>query len=85
VVAQEVRKLAENSSLSADQIGQILHNIEVSVEEIVEGIRKTDGVIEQQSATTQEVAADTERLSRVAADLSQLANRLASLGEVRSK
>lgn len=85
VVAQEVRKLAENSSLSADQIGQILHNIEVSVEEIVEGIRKTDGVIEQQSATTQEVAADTERLSRVATDLSQLANSLASLGEVRSK
>lgn len=84
VVAQEVRKLAENSSLSADQIGQILHNIEVSVEEIVNGIRKTGGVIEQQAATTQEVAAGTQRLSRVAADLSQLATGLASLGEVPS-
>jgi methyl-accepting chemotaxis protein len=81
VVAQEVRKLAENSSLSADQIGEILHNIEISVVEIVDGIKKTDGVIEKQSATTQEVAASTQRLNGVANALSQLANRLANLGE----
>lgn len=81
VVAQEVRKLAENSSLSADQIGEILHNIEISVGRIIEGSEKSAAAIEKQAAITQEVAAGTQKLSQSAADLSRLAARLASLGE----
>lgn len=79
VVAQEVRKLAENSTSSADQIGNILQNIESSVAAILRGIEETSGVIHHQAAVTQEVAGNTQQLSRTAEQLSSLAARLASL------
>lgn len=80
VVAQEVRKLAENSTSSADQISSILRNIENSVAAILRGIEETSGVIQRQAAVTQEVASNTQQLGRTAEQLSSLAAHLASLG-----
>ncbi|KKM10677.1 chemotaxis protein [Clostridiales bacterium PH28_bin88] len=79
VVAHEVRKLAENSSASADQIGQILNNIEKSVAQIIAGVEESGAVTERQAAATQEVAGSTQQLSRTSEGLSALAARLADV------
>lgn len=79
VVAQEVRKLAENSTSSADQISSILKNIEGSVATIIRGIEQVASGIQKQAAVTQEVAGQTHQLEQTAASLSDLAVRLASL------
>jgi len=79
VVAQEVRKLAENSTTSANQIDHILVNIEKSVVEIIKGIEQTAGVIQRQVAATQQVAGNTQQLGRTAEGVSGLAADLATL------
>lgn len=79
VVADEVRKLAEDSAVSAEQIGAILRNIEKSVGEIIVGINETAGVSAGQAAATEQVAATIAQLGRLAGDLEDVAQRLASL------
>ncbi|MEW6661428.1 MAG: methyl-accepting chemotaxis protein [Bacillota bacterium] len=79
VVAQEVRKLAENSSASADQIGQILGNINLSVNQIIAGIEDARVVTASQATSTHEVASSTQKLKQTSDDLASLAMRLASL------
>ncbi|KUK36674.1 MAG: Methyl-accepting chemotaxis sensory transducer [Thermacetogenium phaeum] len=79
VVADEVRKLAEDSAVSAEQIGGILRNIEKSVGEIIEGISETAGVSAGQAAATEQVAATITQLGRLAGELEEVAQRLASM------
>lgn len=79
VVAQEVRKLAENSTSAVDQIGKILENIKGSMKEITQGITKTEAVIQQQAAATQQVASTSHQITQTAEELSSLAGILASL------
>jgi methyl-accepting chemotaxis protein len=79
VVAQEVRKLAENSTASADQIGSILQNIEGSVVGILRAAEEMSQVIQRQAAVTRQVAANTQQLGGTAEGLSRLAEHLASL------
>jgi len=41
VVAEEVRKLAENSAAAAKNIGKVLNDIENSIKGLINGIEKT--------------------------------------------
>jgi methyl-accepting chemotaxis protein len=80
VVAQEVRKLAENSTASVDQIGKILNAIEMSMGEIIKNIENTSNVIQRQAAASQEIAGGTCQIGKTSKRLSDLAGKLASLG-----
>lgn len=53
VVAEEVKKLAEESSISAQEISQILHSINIDVQETVEQIDNSNSLaIEQRDAVS---------------------------------
>jgi len=79
VVAEQVRKLAEDSSVSAEQIATILGNIEGSMKDIISGIEQTGTVTERQASATAEGANVIEELGGMSSQLSDLAGRLASV------
>jgi len=79
VVADEVKKLAQNSSESTQKISQILNNIDSSVKLIAEGVNDTGKVVQLQAERTLAVAARIQQLEGMSVDLSALAQNLASL------
>lgn len=79
VVAQEVRKLAENSMASADQIEKIIQEIEKSMQDITSGISDTSLVIQRQAAASEELVSSTYTLNEIADKLLQAAGKLANL------
>ncbi|QGT99066.1 hypothetical protein SYNTR_0473 [Candidatus Syntrophocurvum alkaliphilum] len=79
VVAEEVRKLAENSTLSVERISQILNNIEESVKVITTGVNEAASIVENQAELTQTVSTNVQELEAMSEELSSLAQHLASL------
>ncbi len=77
VVANEVRKLAEDSVVSAKKISTILANIEASMKTIITGIEETAGIAEMQSTTTEQVGTAVEQLGRMADEMKEFAGKLA--------
>jgi len=77
VVANEVRKLAEDSVVSAKKISTILSNIEASMKTIIEGIEETAGISEMQTHTTRQVGTAVEQLGRMADEMKEFASKLA--------
>jgi len=79
VVAQEVRKLAENSMTSADKIETIVQEIEKSMKEIAGGISDTSEVIQNQASASEEFVNSTKSLFHIAENVLEMAGNLADL------
>lgn len=79
VVANEVRKLAEDSVVAAKKIGTIIHNIESSMKIIIEGIEKTATVADDQVVTTNQVGNAVGQLNNMAEEMKDFANKLAEI------
>lgn len=79
VVANEVRKLADNSARSAEQISRILSDIEQSIENILRDFEATGAVTQSQASSAQEVAATVQELGKMAQELEILSQSLAEL------
>ncbi|WP_049786761.1 methyl-accepting chemotaxis protein [Desulforamulus ruminis] len=77
VVANEVRKLAEDSVVSAKKISTILSNIEASMHTIITGIEETAGIAEMQTNTTEQVGMAVEQLGKMADEMKEFAGKLA--------
>lgn len=80
VVANEVRKLAEDSVVSAKKISTILANIEESMKTIIDGVEETSGIAQMQSNTTEQVNLAVEQLGHMADELKDFANKMANFG-----
>ncbi|MEW6698614.1 MAG: methyl-accepting chemotaxis protein [Bacillota bacterium] len=76
VVANEVRKLAEDSVVSAKKISTILGNIEDSMKTIIAGIEETAGVAQLQTTTTEQVGQAVRQLSHMADEMKGFAEKL---------
>lgn len=77
VVANEVRKLAEDSVVSAKKISTILANIEESMKTIIAGIEETSGIAQMQTSTTEQVGIAVEQLGHMSDEMKDFAGKLA--------
>ncbi|WP_003543893.1 methyl-accepting chemotaxis protein [Desulfotomaculum nigrificans] len=77
VVANEVRKLAEDSVVSAKKIGTILANIESSMKTIIAGVEETAGIAEMQTQTTERINIAVQQLGQMADEMKEFADKLA--------
>lgn len=76
VVAGEVRKLAEESNRSANEIGIILNQFHEIIERITKGVVQNKVITEEQAKATQDIAQMIEGVQRVGDELNALAVRL---------
>lgn len=76
VVAGEVRKLAEDSNRSANEIGTILNQFQEVIERITEGVVQNKEITEEQAKATQEITQMIEGVQRVGDELNALALKL---------
>jgi len=81
VVANEVRKLAEDSVVSAKKISTILGNIEESMKTIIAGIEETAGIAQMQTTTTEQVGIAVKQLGRMAGEMKEFAAKLAEFAD----
>lgn len=79
VVAEEVRKLAENSTASVEKIAPVLSSIENSMKVITHGVAAAGEITQKQAAATQEVSANIQNLEMMAESLAGLAKKLTEL------
>ena len=76
VVAEEVRKLAVNSSSSATQITEILTRISSSVKQISSEIVQIEAISEHQANTIQSLTSHSQELMSMSEQLAALAGNL---------
>ena len=76
VVAEEIRKLSDESKQTADQIGKQIREIENKVKEAVVASETTLKQSEEQAAATQEVTASVMDMAQLADKLTELARSL---------
>jgi len=76
VVAEEIRKLSDESKQTADQIGRQIREIENKVQEAVFASETTLKQSEEQAAATQEVTASVMDLAQLADKLTEVARSL---------
>lgn len=76
VVANEVRKLAEDSVVSAKKISTILANIEESMKTIIAGIEETAGIAVMQTNTSEQVGQAVHQLGHMAGEMKAFAGKL---------
>ncbi len=79
VVAQEIRKLADNSMASAGRVGGIIHEIQQSMGGIMDGIQNTGQVIEHQTSASEDLAESSRILNHIANQVLKMAEELANL------
>ncbi|MGI6713341.1 MAG: methyl-accepting chemotaxis protein [Bacillota bacterium] len=79
VVAEEVRKLAENSTTSVERIAPILANIEKTIKIITAGVVQAGELTQKQASATQEVSTSIQEIEQMAESLAKLANNLAEI------
>jgi methyl-accepting chemotaxis protein len=73
VVADEIRKLAKNSSSSVDKITAILEQIQSGVAEVKSISDKTAGIAEKQFRATQQIARDMANIKKSVDTLASMA------------
>jgi methyl-accepting chemotaxis protein len=73
VVADEIRKLAKNSSSSVDKITEILEQIQSGVAEVKSISDKTAGIAEKQFRATQQIARDMASVKKSVDTLASMA------------
>ncbi len=76
VVADEIRKLAEESKNSADQISSFLKTITGGINELIERLSKEYEEMKKQSATLKESSVDNKKSSNHISDVSKQINML---------
>lgn len=79
VVAAEIRKLAENTSVSTKKIGTITRTVKEYMQTINGGIREAGLIAQSQAAATEEVLAALESMADVSHKLSKLSTELLEL------
>lgn len=79
VVANEVRKLAEDSVVAAKNIGAILQNIESSIQFIIKGIEQTTALTEQQVTSSRQIGTGVGQLTSMADEMKEFAHRLTTI------
>lgn len=76
VVAGEVRKLADESNRSANEINNLLSTFQDTMEEIANGVFQNNVIAQEQAKATQEIAQMVEELQQVGTELNELAHKL---------
>ena len=76
VVAGEVRKLAEDSKRSADEIKDILNKFNVTIEHITRGVLQSSEITQEQANATQHITHIVEGVQRVGLKLQSVVARL---------
>ncbi|EGW36884.1 methyl-accepting chemotaxis protein [Desulfosporosinus sp. OT] len=79
VVATEVRKLAEDSVVAVKKISTILNNVKDSIATIAKQKGKAISLTEKQINTTEQVSYGVNQLNDIATEMTEFANKLASL------
>ncbi|KJS82887.1 MAG: hypothetical protein JM58_13855 [Peptococcaceae bacterium BICA1-8] len=73
IVADEIRKLSENSASSVNQVGATLINIGNAITDVGQIISNSTSVSDKQTAATQEIAAYIEELTSTIEELKEMA------------
>jgi methyl-accepting chemotaxis protein len=76
VVAGEVRKLAEESNRSANEIHGLLTSFYGTMDQITQGVIQNNVITHEQARATQEITRMVEEVQRVGSELDALAKRL---------
>ncbi len=76
VVAQEIRKLAENSKKAAEEVRQIIESISSAVTDMTNAAEESGQIAQQQAAATQENAATIDHLRKLAETVKDTAAKL---------
>jgi len=76
VVAGEVRKLAEESNRSANEINELLIQFQGTMEQITEGVFQNNIITQEQARATQEITRMVEEVQLVGNGLNALAQKL---------
>lgn len=76
VVAGEVRKLAEESNRSANEISGILKEFQATMERIMESVMQNSVITQEQARSTQEITLMVENVRQVGNELQGLAGKL---------
>lgn len=75
VVADEIRKLSDQSTKAVKEISDFLKDMEKAIKEITNSIENSGAISEEQAAATQEVSATIESISATAKRLDLFAER----------
>ncbi|MGZ4295918.1 MAG: methyl-accepting chemotaxis protein [Solirubrobacteraceae bacterium] len=81
VVADEVRKLAESASKTADQTREAFHGLASSVEAVSACVDRVVGLTEQVASVAEEAGAATEQVSASAQESSASTQEISSASE----
>ncbi|KKM12180.1 hypothetical protein SY88_04870 [Clostridiales bacterium PH28_bin88] len=73
VVAEEIRKMSENSAKSVNEIKDILTTINDKITLMIRKIMEASAISQQQAAATQEIAASAQELAVLAEKLDKVA------------
>jgi len=76
VVADEIRKLSEESKQTVGQIKGFINQIKNEIEITLEAAKNTIHTAEQQAAATEQVNASVEEITSLSEDLAQLSKKL---------
>lgn len=76
VVAEEVRKLAEESNRSANEIHELLMRFQETMEQITQGVFQNNAITQEQAKATQEITRIVEEVQHVGHELDSLATKL---------
>jgi len=81
VVAEEIRKLAADSSRSVKEITTSLRQVQEEIAKLTQQVSQIERAMQEQSAVVQEVTAASTTLSETAGELAQYAKKMYSLTE----
>ncbi|MHB1652144.1 MAG: methyl-accepting chemotaxis protein [Desulfitobacteriaceae bacterium] len=76
VVAGEVRKLAEESNRSVNEIGGILTEFQATMDRIMQSVLQNSTITHEQARSTQDIARMVENVQQVGHDLQAMAGKL---------
>jgi hypothetical protein len=76
VVAGEIRKLAENSKVSAKQIAETLIGVRTNINNILNNVTNFAAISEEQAAQTEEISSGSQKLTEYSSNLMKLAENL---------
>lgn len=76
VVAGEVRKLADESNRSANEINSLLTHFQEIMEQIAQGANQNNVITQEQARATQEITRMVEEVQQVGNDLDALTKKL---------
>ena len=76
VVAEEIRKLSDQSKSTVPQITELTHNITLKVDEASKKSHSSLSASQEQAAATEEITASIEEISAMSAELAKIAKQL---------